>query len=104
MAVVNWTDRAITTLDSIFDYLSREAPFYAEHIVQQIIGSADRLEEHPLSGRKVPEAEREDIREVVFQHYRVIYWVVNDNQIDIVMVAHGSRNLSDPQNQPWETP
>ncbi len=103
MAIVNWTDKAITTLDGIFDYLGREAPFYAEHIVQQIIGSADRLEEHPLSGRKVPEAERDDIREVIFQHYRVIYWVVNDNQVDIVGVIHGSRDLSRPDIQPWET-
>jgi toxin ParE1/3/4 len=101
MAVVNWTARAITALDGIYDYLSREAPFYAEHIVQQIIGSADRLEEHPLSGRKVPEAERDDIREVIFQHYRVIYWVVNDHQLDIVGVVHGSRDLSRQDIQPW---
>lgn len=103
MATVNWTDKAITTLDGIFDYLSHEAPFYAEHIVQQIIGSADRLEEHPFSGRKVPEAERDDIREVFSQHYRVIYWVVSQDQVDIIGVIHGSRDLSRPDNQPWET-
>lgn len=67
MAGVNGTDPALTALDSVYDYLHREAPFYADHVVQQIFGSVDRLEDHPLSGRKVPEAERDDIREVDLQ-------------------------------------
>ena len=101
MVSVNWTDRAISALDGIFEHLNREAPFYAEHIVQQIIESADRLEQHPLSGRKVPETEREDIREVIFQHYRIIYWVVNNNQVDIIGIVHDRRDLNRPNSQPW---
>jgi plasmid stabilization system protein ParE len=53
MASVNWTDPALHALDGIHDYLHREAPFYADHVVQQIFGSVDRLEDHPLSGRSV---------------------------------------------------
>jgi addiction module RelE/StbE family toxin len=102
MASVDWTRRAESALDGIYDYLNREAPFYAEHIVQQIIGSVDRLEDHPLSGRKVPEAERDDIREVLFRDYRIIYWVVSDNQVDIIGVIHGRRDLTKSDNQPWE--
>lgn len=101
MASVNWTDPALLALDGIHDYLNREAPFYATHIVQQLIDSAGRLEEHPLSGRKVPEAERDDIREVLCRHYRVIYWVVTDDRIDILSVIHGSRDLMNADNQPW---
>lgn len=62
MAIVNWTSKAIAALDAPFDYLNHEAPFYAERTVQQIISSVDRPEEHPLSGRNVPEAEQDDIR------------------------------------------
>lgn len=103
MAHVNWTDRSLNALDGIHDYLNREAPFYAAHILQQIIDSADRLEEHPLSGRKVPEAARGDIREVLCRTYRVIYWVVTDERIDILSVIHGSRDLTRTDNRPWET-
>ena len=102
MATVNWTQRAQYALEDLHDYLRREAPFYAGHILQQIVASVDRLEEHPLSGRKVPEAEREDIREVIFQHYRIIYWVVTDDRIDILSVIHGSRDLTRTHNQPWD--
>jgi plasmid stabilization system protein ParE len=70
MASINWTDPALLALDGIHDHLNCEAPFYATHIVQQLIDSAGRLEEHPLSGRKVPEAERDDIREVLCHQVR----------------------------------
>ena len=102
MANVNWTDHAISTLDGIHDYFHHEAPFYAEHIVQKIFASTDRLEDHPLSGRRVPEAEREDIREVICKGYRVIYWVISKDQIDILGVIHSRSDLDDPHNQPWD--
>ena len=102
MVSVNWTDKAIASLDDIHDYLRREAPFYADHIVQQIIGAVDRLDMHPQSGRTVPEAERDDIREVICQSYRIIYWLASDNEVNILGVLHGSRDLSRERNQPWE--
>ena len=103
MVSVNWTLKAQTALDNIYNYIHQEAPYHAERVVQQIIESADRLDTFPLSGRVVPEAEREDIREVIFQSYRIIYWVMNEQRIDILTVLHGSRDLANPQNQPCET-
>ncbi|MEN9461890.1 MAG: hypothetical protein RIS84_1910 [Pseudomonadota bacterium] len=102
MINVNWTLKAQVSLDGIYDYIHQDAPFYAERFVQQLIDSADRLETFPLSGRVVPEAEREDIREVIFQSYRIIYWIISDNRIDILAVLHASRDLANPKNQPWE--
>jgi len=94
----------IGCLEGIYDYISRDAPIYAMHFVQQLISSVDRLEKFPLSGRNVPESERDDIREVIFQHYRIIYWVVSDQQIDIISVIHSSRDLHNTNNQPWNLP
>lgn len=103
MTSVNWTLKAQAALDAVYEYIYNEAPFYAESFVQQIIDSVDRLEAFPLSGRVVPETEREDIREVIFQNYRIIYWLVNETQIDIITVIHGSRDLTNPENQFWDT-
>jgi toxin ParE1/3/4 len=61
-----------------------------------------RLEDFPLSGRTVPEANQESIREIIFQGYRVMYWIFDEQRIDIVAVIHGSRDLQDPSNQPWD--
>jgi toxin ParE1/3/4 len=97
---INWTDPALDDLDAIFEYVGGNAPAYANHFIQQIMLAADRLERFPHSGRRVPEAE-DDLREVIFQSYRIIYWIVDEQRIDIVGVVHGSRDLSDPDIQPW---
>lgn len=104
MTNVNWTIKAQTTLDSIYEYLHQEAPFYAKRVTQEIIQAVDRLESFPLSGRLVPEANREDIREVIFQNYRIIYWVINEERLDIITVLHASRDLNNPEHQPWNSP
>ena len=52
-------------------------------------------------GHQVPEAkERDDIRELIYQGYRIIY-LVSQNQVDIVSVLHGSKDLATQDNQPW---
>ena len=60
------------------------------------------MQAHPQLGRLVPEAEeREDVRELIFQSYRVIY-LVETEQVSILTVIHGSRDLSGQAAKPWE--
>jgi toxin ParE1/3/4 len=101
VASISWTAQALNALESIHDYLRREAPYYADEVVQQIIEAVDRLEAHPLSGRKVPEADQDAIREVICKHYRIIHWVISNEHIDILSVLHDSQDLSHSDNQPW---
>ncbi|MGV8843025.1 MAG: type II toxin-antitoxin system RelE/ParE family toxin [Pseudomonas sp.] len=60
-----------------------------------------RLANFPESGRRVSEAKCDDIREVVFQSYRIIYRIIDAQRIDIIAVVHGRRDLSQAKNQPW---
>jgi toxin ParE1/3/4 len=100
---INWTDPALADLDAIFDYLDHHAPAYARHVTEQIMAAVDRLEGLPRSGRRVPEAEDapDEVREVIFQSYRILYWIVDEQRIDIIGVIHGKRDLTDPDNRPW---
>ena len=41
----------------------------------------------------MPEADNPGIREIIYQGYRIIYRLC-PNTIEIVMVAHGGRDLS----------
>ena len=100
--LINWTDPALEDLDGIFEFIARDAAAYAHSFVQQIIDAVERLNAFPRSGRVVPEGNREDIREVIFQNYRVIYWLVSQQRIDILAVIHGSRDLTKAGAQPWE--
>lgn len=49
-------------------------------------------QQHALSGRCVPEYDMEQIREVIEDPYRIIYYIKPD-QIDIIAVLHCSRNV-----------
>ena len=51
------------------------------------------LEKHPLIGRTVPELKSASVRQILCGHYRIIYEVVNPQQIGIITVRHQSRLL-----------
>ena len=52
-------------------------------------------------GRAVPEVEREEVRELIFHNYRIIY-LVKPDYLYIVAVVHGSRDLTRMESKPWE--
>lgn len=98
---INWTFPALQDLDSLFEYIGRDAPVYAESYVQRIVDAVSRLEDLPHSGRKVAEAPQDDIREIIFEDYRIIYWIVSELRVDVLGIVHGSRDLRQVRNQPW---
>jgi toxin ParE1/3/4 len=63
-------------------------------IVDGITRRSEQIAEQPLSGRKVPEYDAEDIRELIEKPYRIIYRIKPD-QIDVLAVIHGARLLPD---------
>lgn len=91
---VQWTATAIEHLRSIHSYIAQSSPQYARRIVDRLTRRSQQVSEFPLSGRMVPEAESEHIREVMEGPYRLIYYIKSD-QIDIVAVIHGA------QQAPW---
>ncbi len=101
MPTINWTDTALDDLDAIFDHIAKDAPAFAQSFVQAIMQSVARLKLFPKSGREIPEAKDEALREVIFHGYRIMYWIINEQRIDIIAVIHGSRDLSQPEQQPW---
>lgn len=97
-----WSDVAEADLDELYDYIARDVPFYAEQFIDRLIDAVGVLQDHPQLGRHVPEAEdREDVRELLFQSYRVIY-LVETHQVSILTVIHGSRDLAGQAAKPWE--
>ena len=97
-----WSDVAEADLDDLYDYITRDVPYYAEQFVDRLIEAVGVLKDHPRLGRQVPEAEeRGDVRELIFQSYRVIYLVETD-QVHILTVIHSSRDLGGQAAKPWE--
>lgn len=98
---IEWAEPAEQDLDSIYAYVGRDVPIYAEQLVDRIIDAVELLYDQPLMGRLVPEAKRNDVRELIFQNYRIMYLVKTDH-IYVVAVIHGSRDLTNKTNNPFE--
>ena len=88
---VHWTDTAQDHLDAIYAYIAQDSPEYALRMVDRITRRSQQIADVPLSGRRVPEYELNQIREVIERPYRIIYHIKPD-QIDVIAVLHGARN------------
>lgn len=97
---VKWSQAAYDDLEDIVRYISRDSTFYASAFAERVVLATRRLGEFPESGRKIPEAEDSAMREIIVQDYRVMYRV-ETAEVLILAVMHGSRNLNNPDNQPW---
>lgn len=91
---IRWTERAIADLEEIGDYIARDKPRAAERWVHQLIAVAERAGVAPLSGRRVPELAREDVRELRKRTYRIVYLVTRTG-IDVLTVFEGHRLFPD---------
>lgn len=95
-----WSPLARRRVGDIGEYVSQSRPKAAEELVRAIFACVRRLEAFPLSGRRVPESARSDLREVIYGNYRVIYRVERD-QLVVLTVRHARQNLkaNDPDLQ-----
>ncbi|TAN44705.1 MAG: type II toxin-antitoxin system RelE/ParE family toxin [Nitrospirae bacterium] len=92
MARVTWTDPALESLKVIFEYIAEDSFVYAERVVTNILNAPKKLGAFPLCGRVVPEFQDENIRELIYGSYRIIYQIRQDTCY-VVAVIHGSRDI-----------
>lgn len=98
---VKWTEPALEDLAGIQAYIAKDSPYYAKQFIERIFEAAETLDGFPELGRKVPEAgDTENIRELLFQSYRIIYLYQTDH-VYILAVIHGSRDLQGMECKPW---
>jgi toxin ParE1/3/4 len=89
---VVWSPRALADVEAIAAYISLDSSTYAKAVVRTIVTSTRTLARFPRSGRKVPEFDDENIRELIAYSYRIIY-IVGPAQVTIAAVIHGKRML-----------
>ena len=89
---VHWTETAEAHLDAIYAYMAQNSKTYALRTVDRITRRSQQIGAFPLSGRRVPEYDLDQIREVFSDPYRIIYHIKAD-QIDVIAVLHGAMNV-----------
>ncbi|MDO5556291.1 MAG: type II toxin-antitoxin system RelE/ParE family toxin [Clostridia bacterium] len=78
-------------LNCIYTYIVRDSMYYANKTVNEIIDKTENLAIFPYMGRKIPEYNNQNLRELIYKSYRILY-KVNSN-IYILNIFHHSRDI-----------
>jgi plasmid stabilization system protein ParE len=91
--MVKWSRRARADLKAIHDRIGQDAPLNAKAVVHEILRKTATLADLPRLGRKVPELDDDNLREVPAHAWRILYQL-RDGQVFIVTLIHKRRQLS----------
>ena len=78
-------------LEQIEEYISRDSIYYANKTIEGIIEKTKYLSMFPYMGRKIPEFDNANLRELIYKSYRIIYRV--NSNIYILKVFHHSTDI-----------
>lgn len=87
-----WTVLAYKDLQNIVEYISQDSMYYAMAFYDDVMDTAQTLNEFPQRGRVVPEMDDPEMREIFIHRYRLIYQIQKD-RIIIQTIIHGARNF-----------
>ena len=94
MVKIVWTQRSLSDLKSIAEYISKDSAKYASLTIERLIDITKYIENNPRIGRKVPEVSKNsNIREIIFGNYRIIYKISNQSTVFILTIHHSSKKL-----------
>ena len=94
---VVWTAEARLRLLDIQAYIAKDSAQTAHQVVQRLLRRSLKLAAPPLTGRRLPEYPRENLRELLERPFRLIYRITPE-QIEIVTVKHYRQKLpADPR-------
>ena len=68
-----WSPLSFERLENIYEFISDKDPVAAKKLINRIFERIESLTRYPERGRKVPEINRNEIREVFESEYRIIY-------------------------------
>ena len=90
--MVIWADPAKTDLKAIHDFIASDSKYYAKKVIQDIIDRTNIIETYPMIGRKVPEIDDENVREIFAYSYRILYEIKSE-KIYVIGIIHGRRDF-----------
>src|SRR5688572_3074475 len=91
------TDRALSDLREIRDYIARRSPENAARFLEKLLASFDKLENSPERFGAAPENDLVPytLRQYVLKPYRILYRV-EGRTVQILHIRHGARLRANP--------
>jgi len=89
---VQWAPRVTEHVDEAMAYMGRVGADIAQAWLVRLFERVAALEQFPDAGRRVPELDRDDLREIIVGPYRVVYRRRPDI-VEVVGVHHHARDF-----------
>ena len=68
-----WSPLSFERLEDIYEFIAKEDSSAANKLIKRIFLRVESLSKYPERRRKVPEVNRNEIREIFEAEYRIIY-------------------------------
>jgi len=95
MVKINWTNEAKYWLKYIHDYIALDNPKAAQKVTKGIHEQVDLLKVFPEIGYKFDHASKNNIRIILYGHYRIAYLIKSKTSIDILAIIHGRMDINE---------
>ena len=93
MVRLKWLKSAKEDIKEIYHYIAFDSKRYAKLQIERILERTEILKTQVESGKIVEEINDVTIREIIEGNYRIIYRIAEINEIHILMIHHGARDL-----------
>jgi len=87
-----WSKNAVSRIEDIAANITKDSPSASQKWKRKIYEEVQRVIKFPKIGRIVPEANRDEVREIFHGIYRIIY-LIESKRISILTVRHGRQLL-----------
>ena len=94
MVRIKWLKSAKDDLKEIYDYVAFDSKRYARLQVEKIRDKTEILRTQIKTGKINEEINQESVREIIEGNYRIIYRIIAKDEVHILMVHHGARDLT----------
>lgn len=92
---VVWSPEARQDLADIYHYIKLDNAKAARKVTDVLRNLVKALPDQPWMGRKVPEHDRDDLRELIHSHYRIVYELAGADEIYVLQIFHAAQEELD---------
>jgi toxin ParE1/3/4 len=89
-----YSKNANEDIKAIYNYIRKDSIYYAKKEVSSIYSAIERLENNPFLGKRFEKFDDELTREMIFKNYRIIYYIIQDIELQILSIHHHARLIS----------
>ena len=93
MAKITWTSEAERWLKDIYDYIAADNQSAAARVIAGIYEKAQVLAQFSEIGYRHDKHQNDEVRILLYGHYRIAYLGRADGDVDILGVFHGALDM-----------